>query len=297
MLKFKKLNNDEDTPNLVFIILLSLGVSIMLYPVISNYIYTNKYNNKITAYTNTSQEENEKRKKELLEEANNYNKELSSIKVFDIFKEKNNDSSKKYENTLKVTGDGMMGYLEIPKIDIKLPIFHGTSEQVLQKGVGHLEGTSLPIGGESTHSVLTGHRGLPSSKLFTDINQMRKGDIFYIYILDNVLAYMVDKISVIEPTDLSELNLIDGEDYITLLTCTPYGINTHRLLVRGKRIEYNVEYSKNVAKTLPFTISNILFYIGLNMVLTLSVIWVILKKKIYSKKEIIYEKINITEKE
>ena len=297
MPKFKKINNDEDTPNLVFIILLSLGVSIMLYPVISNYIYTNKYNNKITAYTNTSQEENEKRKKELLEEANNYNKELSSIKVFDIFKEKNNDSSKKYENTLKVTGDGMMGYLEIPKIDIKLPIFHGTSEQVLQKGVGHLEGTSLPIGGESTHSVLTGHRGLPSSKLFTDINQMRKGDIFYIYILDNVLAYMVDKISVIEPTDLSELNLIDGEDYITLLTCTPYGINTHRLLVRGKRIEYNVEYSKNVAKTLPFTISNILFYIGLNMVLTLSVIWVILKKKIYSKKEIIYEKINITEKE
>lgn len=297
MPKFKKINNDEDTPNLVFIILLSLGVSIMLYPVISNYIYTNKYNNKITAYTNTSQEENKKRKEELLETAEKYNNELSSIKVFDIFKEKNNDISKEYANTLKVTGDGMMGYLEIPKIDIKLPIFHGTSEQVLQKGVGHLEGTSLPVGGENTHSVLTGHRGLPSSKLFTDINQMRKGDIFYIYILDNVLAYMVDKISVIEPNDLSELNIIDGGDYVTLMTCTPYGINTHRLLVRGKRIEYNIEYSKNMAKTMPFTISNILFYIGFNMVLALLIMWVILKKKIYPKKEIIYENINITKKE
>lgn len=294
MLKFKK---NEDTSDVVFIILLTLGVSIMLYPIISNYIYTNKYNNKIVTYKNTSKEENEKNKKIMLEEANNYNKELSSIKVFDIFKEKDVKTSEKYENTLRVIGDGMMGYLEIPKIDIKLPIFHGTNEQVLQKGVGHLEGTSLPIGGISTHSVLTGHRGLPSSKLFTDINQLQVGDVFYIYILDNILAYQIDKISVIEPTDISELNLIDGEDYVTLMTCTPYGINTHRLLVRGKRIEYNVQYSKNVAKAMPFTISNILFYIGLNMVLILLIIWIILKKKLYPKKEIAYTKTDLYEKE
>ncbi len=297
MLKFKKIKNNKDTSDIVFIILLTLGVSIMLYPIISNYIFTNKYNGKITTYKNTSLEENEKNKKIMLEEADNYNKELSSIKVFDIFKEKDVETSEKYENTLRVIGDGMMGYLEIPKIDIKLPIFHGTNEQVLQKGVGHLEGTSLPIGGTSTHSVLTGHRGLPSSKLFTDINQLQVGDVFYIYILDNILAYQIDKISVIEPTDISELNLIDGEDYVTLMTCTPYGINTHRLLVRGKRIEYNVQYSKNVAKAMPFTISNILFYIGLNMVLILLIIWIILKKKLYPKKEIAYTKTNLYEKE
>lgn len=293
MLKFKKIKDNENTPDLVFIILLTLGVSVMLYPIISNYLFSNKYNGKITTYINTSQEETEKNKRNILEDAKNYNEELGSIKVFDIFKEKNEKTTEKYQNTLKVTGDGMMGYLEIPKIDIKLPIFHGTSEQILQKGVGHLEGTSLPIGGPTTHSVLTGHRGLPSSKLFTDINQLQAGDIFYIYILDNILAYQIDKISVIEPTDVSELNLIAGEDYVTLMTCTPYGINTHRLLVRGKRIEYDVEYSKTVAKAMPFTISNILFYIGLNIVLVLLIIWIILKKKLYPKKEIAYTKTNL----
>ena len=292
MLKFKKKknNNNEDTPNAVFIALLTLGVSIMLYPIISNYIYTNKYNNKIATYTNTSKEENEKRKEQLLETAKEYNNELSNIKVFDIFKEKDVETTEKYQNTLKVMGDGMMGYLEIPKLNIKLPIFHGTSEQVLQRGVGHLEGTSLPVGGTNTHSVLTGHRGLPSSKLFTDINQLQVGDVFYIYILDNILAYQVDKISVIEPSDLSELQLIDNEDYVTLMTCTPYGINTHRLLIRGKRIEYNIKYSKKVAKSNIFSISDVIFYIGLSYVLMMIIIDFILRKKIFPQKEIIYKK-------
>lgn len=287
--KKKKKDNDVDTLDRTLIILISLGVSIMLYPVISNYIYTNKYNNAIGSYVNISNDENEKRKVTIMDEARKYNEELSSIHVFDIFKSENNETSLEYQGVLRVTGDGMMGYIEIPKIDVKLPILHGTSEQVLSHAVGHLEGTSLPVGGESTHAVLTGHRGLPSSKLFTDINQLQVGDVFYIYILDDILAYKVDKISVIEPDDLSELQLVDGEDYVTLLTCTPYGINTHRLLIRGTRIEYDVKYSKVVAKSYRFTISNILFYIGLNMALTLFVIRIILKKRFFITKEIVYD--------
>ena len=284
-MKHRKQN--EDTPNKIFIFLITLGVSIMLYPIISNYFYTNKYNKTISSYKNISQEENKKTKQLLLENAKKYNDELSGIKVKDIFKEKEENISDDYKNVLNVTGDGMMGYIEIPKLDVKLPIFHGTSDYVLSKGVGHLEGTSLPVGGNTTHSVLSAHRGMPSSKLFTDLNQMVEGDVFYIYILDQILAYQVDKISVIEPTDFSQLQLEEGKDYITLLTCTPYGINTHRLLVRGKRISYSEEYAKEVAKSEIFSISDIIFYIGLIYVILLIIIDIILKTKLFFKKEII----------
>lgn len=284
-MKHRKQN--EDTPNKIFIFLITLGVSIMLYPIISNYFYTNKYNKTISSYKNISQEENKKAKQLLLENAKKYNDELSGIKVKDVFKEKEDNISDDYKNLLNITGDSMMGYIEIPKLDVKLPIFHGTSDYVLSKGVGHLEGTSLPVGGNTTHSVLSAHRGMPSSKLFTDLNQMVKGDVFYIYILDNVLAYQVDKISVIEPNDFSQLQLEEGKDYITLLTCTPYGINTHRLLVRGTRINYSEEYAKEVAKSEIFSISDIIFYIGLIYVMLLIIIDIILKAKLFFKKEII----------
>jgi sortase A len=131
----------------------------------------------------------------------------------------------------------MIGYLKIDRIGVELPIYHGTSDDVLNRGVGHLEGSSLPVGGENTHSVMSAHRGLPSSKLFTDLDRVEKGDIFQIVVLDQVLTYQVDFIKVIEPTDISDLQIIEGGDYCTLFTCTPYGINTHRLLVRGVRIE------------------------------------------------------------
>ena len=142
-----------------------------------------------------------------------------------------------YYDTLCITDNDMIGYLKIDRIGVELPIYHGTSDSVLNKGVGHLEGSSLPIGGESTHSIMSAHRGLPSSKLFTDLDRVEKGDTFQIIILDQVLTYQVDYIKVIEPTDVSDLQIIEGGDYCTLFTCTPYGINTHRLLVRGVRIE------------------------------------------------------------
>jgi sortase A len=142
-----------------------------------------------------------------------------------------------YYDTLRVTDNGMIGYLKIDRIGVELPIYHGTSDDVLNRGVGHLEGSSLPVGGESTHSVMSAHRGLPSSKLFTDLDRVEKGDTFQIIVLDQVLTYQVDFIKVIEPTDVVNLQIMKGGDYCTLFTCTPYGINTHRLLVRGVRIE------------------------------------------------------------
>lgn len=141
-----------------------------------------------------------------------------------------------YYSVLDVAGNGIIGYVDIPKIDVELPIYHGTSEQVLNMAVGHLEGSSLPIGGESRHAVLSAHRGLPSAKLFTDLDKMEVGDTFTITVLNQVLTYEVDQILIVEPAQLESLNVVDGEDYCTLLTCTPYGINTHRLLVRGHRI-------------------------------------------------------------
>jgi sortase A len=142
-----------------------------------------------------------------------------------------------YYDTLSVMDNGMIGYLEIDRISVELPIYHGTSDAVLNKGVGHLEGSSLPVGGENTHCVMSAHRGLPSSKLFTDLDRMEIGDTFRIVVLDQILTYQVDFIKIIEPTDVEDLQIIDGGDYCTLFTCTPYGINTHRLLVRGVRIE------------------------------------------------------------
>ncbi len=282
-----KRKNEKDVSDIVFVVLLSFGVSIMLYPIISNSIYTNKYNHIVTNYKEQYILK-QQRKKELLDKAILYNKRLTDIYVLDIFGNEAEKNSSEYNSILRVVDDGMMGYIEIPKIDIKLPIYHGTSDEVLKSGVGHFSGSSFPVGGKSTHSVLTAHRGLPSSKLFTDLNQMGLGDVFYIYILDDVLAYQVDKISVVEPDDIKELKLVDGMDYVTLITCTPYAINTHRLLVRGRRIDYDVTYSKSVAKSHSFTISNILFYIGFNIVLTLLMLKIILKYCLYTKKEIVY---------
>ena len=143
-----------------------------------------------------------------------------------------------YMSCLNLTGDGMMGYVEVPKINIKLPIFHTTEEEVLQTAAGHLEGSSLPVGGEGSHAVISAHRGLPSAALFTDLDRLSEGDCFLLYILDDVLCYKVDQISVVKPEDTTALAAEDGKDLVTLLTCTPYGVNSHRLLVRGYRVPY-----------------------------------------------------------
>ena len=172
--------------------------------------------------------------------------------IVDAFEEEDTyELSHPYDGVLDPNGDGLMGSIEIPKIKAKLAIYHGLSKTVLEKGVGHVEGTSLPIGGKSTHAVLAAHRGLPNAKLFTDLDQMEKGDIFILHILGKHLAYRVDQIKTVLPDETSELDIVEGEDHVTLVTCTPYAVNTHRLLVRGVRTKYVEEEVTKNDETIP----------------------------------------------
>ena len=210
-----------------------VGICILLYPAFSNFWNSKTQSRAIADYESVLENLDPEDYSALFEEAYAYNKALyeTDFPLTD-FREVPG-----YYDTLCITDNDMIGYLKIDRIGVELPIYHGTSDDVLNRGVGHLEGSSLPVGGENTHSVMSAHRGLPSSKLFTDLDRIEKGDTFQIVVLDQVLTYQVDFIKVIEPNDISDLQIIEGGDYCTLFTCTPYGINTHRLLVRGVRIE------------------------------------------------------------
>ena len=210
-----------------------VGICILLYPAFSDFWNSKAQSRAITDYESVLDNLDENEYSAIFERAHAYNKALYETN-YPLMDYKNVPG---YYDTLRITYNDMIGYLKIDRIGVELPIYHGASDDVLNRGVGHLEGSSLPIGGENTHSIMSAHRGLPSSKLFTDLDRMEIGDTFQIIILDQVLTYQVDFIKVIEPTDVSDLQIIEGGDYCTLFTCTPYGINTHRLLVRGVRIE------------------------------------------------------------
>ena len=211
------------------------GLGFLLYPTVSNLWNRAHQSRAIATYTKQVEKLDDSQNKEMLKAARKYNKSL--LKKSDHWKLSKKDK-KKYESLLDVSGTGIMGYIEVPKIDCSLPIYHGTDEGALQIAIGHLEGSSLPVGGKSTHCVLSGHRGLPSARLFTDLDQMEEGDIFILNILGRKLAYEVDQIKVVLPEEMSDLEIEEGKDLCTLVTCTPYGINTHRLLVRGHRTKY-----------------------------------------------------------
>lgn len=217
-------------PALIFL----LGFAVLFYPVFSDLWNQHRQNSLISSYDNTVAALPEETTSELLEQARAYNAGLDKA-FHDAFTGDTLPPDDVYWSLLDPDGSGIMGYLEIPKISLRLPIYHGTSEASLQRGVGHLAGTSLPVGGEGTHSVLSAHRGLPSALLFTDLDQLQVGDQFYITVVGEKLAYAVDQILVVEPDQVSALTADDSGDYVTLLTCTPYGVNTHRLLVRGSR--------------------------------------------------------------
>lgn len=223
----------------VIIMLIFLtGLSLLLYPSVSNYWNQMHQTRAITEYAEAAVELDDAAYEQLLSDAHAYNERLQTggggLTLSDAARQE-------YESQLDITGHGIMGYIEIPKIDCSLPIYHGTSEGVLQTAVGHLEGSSLPVGGAGTHCVLSGHRGLPSARLFTDLDQLAEGDLFRIYVLDEVLTYEVDQILVVLPDEVEALAIREGEDFCTLVTCTPYGVNSHRLLVRGKRVESQTE--------------------------------------------------------
>lgn len=223
---------------LIIVLILIAGICVMLYPTFSDWYNSLHQSRAIADYNEAVDTNSDEKNEELWQQAKEYNAKLaqSGIDLSLGSKDDSDPEKEEYLNTLDVSGTGIMGYISIPSVHIRLPIYHDTSEGVLQVAVGHLAGTSLPVGGESTHSVLTGHTGLPSAKLFTDIDQLKEGDTFQIIVLDHTLTYEVDDIRTVLPDQVDSLQIEEGKDLVTLITCTPYGINTHRLLVTGHRI-------------------------------------------------------------
>ena len=229
----------------ILILVLLAGLSLLLYPSVSDYWNSFHQTQAIASYAENVATMDQARYDALWEDAKAYNASLLGRSNAYLLSEA---QRAQYDELLDVSGLGVMGYIEIPSIGCSLPIYHGTEESVLQIAVGHLDWTSLPVGGASTHCVLSGHRGLPSAKLFTNLDKLVEGDVFMLRVLDEVLTYEVDQILIVEPQEVAALQIVEGKDYCTLVTCTPYGVNTHRLLVRGHRIE-NIEEAKAVRIT------------------------------------------------
>lgn len=226
------------TKFLLVLLLFLVSFALILYPFIANYVFEHRTDSLVQSVEEIAEEIDDSKRQSQLDQARQYNEIIASghVQLKDPFAAETGDgSSDNYDSLLCMTEEGVMGFIRIPSIEVSLPVYHGTSEQTLEVGAGHLQGTSLPIGGPSTHSVITGHTGLSSAKLFTDLIEMKEGDIFILSIYGEKLVYEVDQIKTVRPFELDELTVTPGKDYCTLVTCTPYGVNTHRLLVRGRR--------------------------------------------------------------
>lgn len=272
---------------LLCLLLLILGAGAISYPFISNYLTEKNGSYVIDSYSEDVAKASEQELKDAWDEAVKYNENLSGSPAHDPFIE--GSGMVMQDNYMEVLAlDDVMGYIEIPKIGVKLPIYHGTSDEVLHKGIGHLEGSSLPVGGPDTHTVLTGHSGLSSAKLFTDIRELEVGDLFYIHVLGETLAYEVDRIKVVEPNRTEELDRVIGEDMATLLTCTPYGINSHRLLVRGSRTEYVPEVAESIEQRTGLSQSDRILLItagaSAGAVIVMIIIALVVKRRINKKR-------------
>lgn len=262
---------------ILIIVVFVLGLTILLYPVVSMLI-SSIFQTKVIKNYNYSVEQMEKDKMDKeLQKAQEYNDKIKSVTeiIKDPFTDKNSSIPSGYKEILDV--NGVIGYIEIPKININVPIYHGSTDDVLAMGIGHLETTGFPIGGLGNHSVLSGHRGLPTAKMFTDLDKMEVGDDFFIHVLDQTLEYKVDQIKVIDPSDTSDLMPVPDKDYVTLLTCTPLGINSHRLIVRGERVEYNDSENEPI----PFYKHKefYLIVVAILVILSALIIWIIKKRR------------------
>lgn len=223
----------KNKSTIILILVFFVGLSVMLYPTISDYVNQRNQSRAVASYAQDVDNMTDADYSGYFDAADAFNAQVAANE-YALYRP---DQLTGYADTLDITGTGIMGYITISKIGVELPIYHGTSDSVLQIAAGHLEGTSLPVGGASTHAVISAHRGLPSAKLFTNLDELEVGDRFTITVLNRVLTYEVDQISIVLPTEIDQLLPTEGMDYVTLMTCTPYGINTHRLLVRGKRVE------------------------------------------------------------
>lgn len=277
----KKKKKNKISTTVLLVIIFIIGLSLLLYPSVANYVNELNGSKAIGVYSDAVAKMTAEEYQKMISEAREYNETLVG---------RTNMYSKtvlqkaEYERLLDSSGRGIMGYIEIPDIKVSLPIYHGTEENTLQVAVGHLDWTSLPVGGESSHCVLSGHRGLPSAKLFTDLDKLAEGDTFIIRVLNEVMTYEVDQILIVTPQDTKDLQIVEGKDYCTLMTCTPYGINSHRLLVRGHRIE-NIQNADSVRITAeliqvePLLIAAILSFPLLLLLLLAVFLWKPAKKK------------------
>lgn len=236
-------------PIIIIAIIFLIGIGFLSYPLVSSVINNYSDRSEASLVQSTIDEMTSAQTKSLLKSAKKYNNSLTNnVVLTDPFDESAYESiGADYEAALNVDGDGLIGYIDIPAIDVYLPIYHGTDSSILEKGAGHLENSSLPIGGKSTHSVISAHTGYPGKTFFNYLTDLEEGDVFYVHVLNKTLKYKVDQIKTVLPEDTSDLRIVDGEDYVTLLTCTPYGVNTHRLLVRGTRVKYNPDDSSTVS--------------------------------------------------
>ena len=265
--------------NLVTIILLGImiaGIGLIAYPSVANWWNSYHQTRAVASYAAVVSDMSHEDYDKLLKEASDYNKRLGET---GIIWRMNTASENEYNKVLDVTDTGIMGYIDIPKIQVKLPIYHGTDDSILQGAVGHIAGSSLPGGCESSHCIISGHRGLPSAKLFTDIDRLVVGDSWTINVLDQTLTYEVDQIRVVLPSDLSDLQIEEGKDYCTLVTCTPYGVNTHRLLVRGHRIPNAQGNARVTADALQIEPIYVAPFIGGPLILVLVIILIITTSK------------------
>ncbi|HEL1619090.1 TPA: class C sortase [Streptococcus suis] len=272
MSKGKKKNN------LFFYLIFLIGFGILLYPHISNFYYRYEATHIVTDFDQAKSGLASAEIKQRLDLARAFNESLHNVLVEDPYSRSRHEAGRaEYARMLEI--HERIGHVEIPKIEVDIPMYAGTSEEVLQKGIGHLEGTSLPVGGQNTHSVLTAHSGLPKARLFTDLHQLKLGDEFYIHNIGDILAYEVDQILVVEPSDFSQLLVVPNQDYVTLLTCTPYMVNTHRLLVRGHRIPYvEEEHRKATDQAEKRILIRYLLY-ALGMLAAIGLIFVLTRRK------------------
>ena len=263
---------------IMLFIVLFVGLSLLLYPTFSDWWNSMHQSRAVASYVEQITHIDENQYQEIWDAAQEYNQQLSLRENPYVLSPEQTDS---YENLLNIIGTGIMGYVEIPAINVTLPIYHSTSESVLQVAAGHVEWSSLPVGGESSHSVISGHRGLPSARLMTDLDKLTVGDVFLYRILDEILTYEVDQILIVEPHEVEHLAIVPGKDYSTLVTCTPYGINSHRMLVRGHRIENQAEAKQLRVSADAIQIEPVMVapFVAVPMLLVLLIVLIIPKKR------------------
>ena len=286
------------TLSLLIIFLFLAGASTVIYPMVSNLFYEKNQSHVLEEYDETMEQLAQEELDRERQAAQEYNRSLLESEAFltDPFDPElvMDPTVEPYASLLNLEGNGIMGYVEIPKISVNLPIYHGTTAQVLEQGIGHLQNTSLPVGGESTHSVLTGHTGLAGKRLFTDLSQLEEGNLFYLHVLGETLAYQVEAIYIVEPDQTEHLVVETGRDLVTLVTCHPYGINTHRLLVQGTRIPYEVALAQQVQEDVPQETSvwekeyykAILICLAIYIPLTVTVVLLVSRRRKQADKEL-----------